>query len=104
MGNTLEGGVSTNAFYSNVYGFQGVDESESGNAIMLFPNPVQNSFEIPAVSNAEVKIYDANGKLCKSIAYTEGDRIQTSDLPNGIYVLVCNSVKGIFVKKMCVKK
>ncbi|MFH4968445.1 sialate O-acetylesterase [Gaetbulibacter sp. M240] len=65
-------------------------ENFNENNILIFPNPVQNEITIKNNFNLyQVKIIDAVGRLYKTISPTqETDTINTSSLPQGVYLLV----------------
>ncbi len=75
------------------------------NAVSIFPNPVKNDFFIDfkdvKINNAEVKIYDTNGKLIKVRKIKNNtELIDISDFTEGIYFLKIYSEKFYFFKKI----
>ncbi|QDP86508.1 leucine-rich repeat protein [Chryseobacterium sp. SNU WT5] len=65
-------------------------ESNSKNNIVLYPNPVHNEaiLELKNSDNSQLEVYDINGKMVlrKSLNNNSKNTINTSNLPNGIYL------------------
>lgn len=90
--------TSRPTFKSQNLFFQRVDvetvEAEEG-AVAIYPNPTQDNiwFKIPWQGMADVQIYD--GLRCvKSATIEDGEGIELSDLPSGIYFIVASSADG----------
>lgn len=79
-------------------------------SISIFPNPAQDyvSIDLPITHNkATLQIYNMQGQLVKNIAINGGglQRIDTVELPNGIYqLLVSSATKLIGREKLVVAK
>lgn len=78
--------------------------SDSELNINIFPNPVSDSFKINGINgNANISIFDSNGKELFSKQIAEQENISVDNLPEGIYVLKIvskdiNSEKKLFKK------
>ncbi len=67
------------------------------NAINIYPNPVQDHFQITANDlTDQVLIYNATGTLVKTFKYQENQTYTVADLPSGIYmVALLNAQQGL---------
>jgi hypothetical protein len=72
-----------------VYGSStGLDKISGGNRISVYPNPFADYIVIEAVTGDIATVYDLSGKVVLSAGLTAGsNRIDTSALPKGVYVL-----------------
>lgn len=78
----------------------GIKESFLEKAISLYPNPVREVLTINSkIELTKVEIYSVLGKKVKEI-YTNFNAIQTSRLPNGIYIVKIYSDKEFTTKKI----
>lgn len=69
--------------------------------VVISPNPVKTDFKLVGAENlkgSELCIYAITGQLVKKVAAWEGETIDASDLPQGIYLLTINSTTIKFVK------
>ena len=58
-------------------------------------NLIQNQIDIQALKETNVKIYDLNGKLIKSVNIISGNNtIDASNLLTGVYILNCSNEEG----------
>ncbi len=80
----------------------GVNDSEIGTNISIYPNPAKDLLTIQAGSDINaVTIYDLQGKTIHSIdSNSEKVSINISDLNNGVYFLKITTEKGEEVKKI----
>lgn len=91
--------------FTNIIAESTLSITERGikNNIILYPNPVHNEaiLEIKNSENANLEVYDMNGKLVlrKSLNNNYKNTINTSNLPKGVYLF-----KTIFGKNSSVKK
>jgi extracellular elastinolytic metalloproteinase len=84
----------------------------SENDISIYPNPAKNQVFIKAKNlkaaseKINVAIYDFSGKKVdeQMINISDGESIDTSKLPDGIYVLKGNGIGISFTKKVIIKK
>jgi hypothetical protein len=54
----------------------------------VYPNPFQDYFIIESdLERFQVEFYNLNGSMVKQITASSGERINSADLPNGIYLL-----------------
>lgn len=60
-------------------------------SLVLYPNPIDTHFTISGPEsidkNQEVSIFDINGKLIRKIQYTLENKINTSSISSGIYLI-----------------
>lgn len=75
----------------------------------LVQNPVKNgvaTFEFNNAKNAQVSVFDTNGKLIRNISLKSNSGRETADvssLPKGVYVVVLKSLNQVAVTKMLVQ-
>jgi hypothetical protein len=81
-----------------------VPVSPQRNAINIFPNPSDNNVTIKSSSNIqEVKLYNADGKLIKTISASGKQvKINTSALKYGVYIFEVKTRKNIVRNKVVV--
>jgi hypothetical protein len=72
----------------------------SSNNISIFPNPVKNTLNIQGEIES-VEIYDVFGKL---ILNSTNNKINTSDLSGGVYIVNINTNNIIVTKRMTITK
>lgn len=60
---------------------------EPADAVKIYPNPANGFISIDLDHNAEMQILDLHGKLVKQLTLGSNQRIDVSDLSNGIYFL-----------------
>ena len=67
--------------------------------LRIYPNPVGNElhFDSAAGPNADLVIYDITGRMMRC-DMRSGNTIDVSELPGGVYILKCGSLRGRFVK------
>lgn len=70
---------------------------------MVYPNPFEGEIRIQSHEQADYKIMDLNGKLIEEGSVSRTDRINTQQLPKGIYLLELKIADQRIVKKI-VKK
>jgi len=99
------------AFYSEDCSYSAVDENLSAEAIVLYPNPVANEFQVSGlefvVGAATIELYDLNGRklLEKHIpSGTETVEIDVNNLANGVYFCTLKTNKGNATKKLIIQK
>jgi len=63
----------------------GTNDISLSEALQIFPNPTRDFFLINAVGEFEVVLTDISGKTIKKEKVWEGEPIDLSDLPEGIY-------------------
>ena len=77
-----------------------VSVSDLENTISVYPNPVRNTLNIEGEIES-VKIYDVFGKL---VLTSKNNKINTSDLADGVYVVNINTNNIIVTKRITVAK
>ena len=83
------------------------DENSIGNQLLLYPNPAKDFVTITNLPHGEIQmiVFDINGKVIVSkIVNTETARIDTSNFPNGVYLLRFDHNGYIIHKKLIVNK
>lgn len=88
-------------------GTSDIEDIALSSAFSLYPNPVENQLTVKTSNtsayNTSLQIMDINGRFVNEPLYYEGDTaiINTSDLPNGVYILIENSssARKVFVKQ-----
>lgn len=66
------------------------DDNSMDNQLLLYPNPAKDLVIIDNIPHGEIQmiVFDVNGKeLVSKIANTQTARIDTSNLPNGVYIV-----------------
>lgn len=90
-----------------------IDKVESNTPFQLFPNPASNSinllFDVTEFQSVDFKIMDITGKECKSgnlnSIGAEVYKIDTEDLPSGMYFITCKFEKGeVLTRKFTIQK
>lgn len=67
----------------------------------IFPNPTSQTFSISTENNkSDVKIFDMNGKLEKTVSDYSGEQIDVSDICKGLYFVKLSNENGISVGKL----
>jgi hypothetical protein len=73
--------------------------------ILLLPNPNNGNFSLYNVANADVLIYDANGRMVKSIFTNDVIlNFSSDDLQNGIYMIQIIQSGKVSSKKLMINK
>lgn len=90
----IEGTVSLNT----------IDLENNNEKLLLFPNPTKGILNIKTSQKTEqINIFDATGKQVRSIQNTE-NKIDVSNLANGVYYIEILNSKGKFREKFVVAK
>jgi Secretion system C-terminal sorting domain/Pregnancy-associated plasma protein-A len=77
-------------------------KSELTNEILVYPNPVDDNFQLSGLSETEnytFKLYNVNGILKKSITVSGKSNIDISDLSPGLYIIKLNH-ENEFIKAL----
>lgn len=85
-------GLSNGTIYRVIDTTLGIDENSLSNNYQLYPNPVQNYFQINNQNASsqikEVTMYSFSGKLVSTTSITtENQKIMTDQLSKGIYIV-----------------
>lgn len=85
---------------------EGIPEIQNDNLISIFPNPASDELLI-AVSKPgeteEVQILNYTGQILLNDSHFRGNRIDTRELSNGIYLLKYSDAKSFAIKKFVVQ-
>lgn len=86
----------------------GIEDNTFAKDIVLFPNPasVEVSLKVPGNIEAEIRVFDMNGRLLKYFKNAQIDGVYEMDISSlsaGIYFVRINSAEGMAVKRL-VKK
>lgn len=105
FGNTVLASTSKGLYeYGNMGSF--INREKNTN-VSVYPNPAKESVSIKMLNKIEssyITIYNINGVLIHSQPFMgEEISINTSSIPNGIYVLKINSTKGVETSKFVVQ-
>jgi hypothetical protein len=82
-------------------------EDSIGNQLLLYPNPTKDLVIIDNLPHGEIQmiVFDVNGKeIVSKIANTQTARIDTSNFPNGVYIVQFDHNGYITHKKLVVNK
>jgi hypothetical protein len=74
-----------------------VSETELDNDINIYPNPFANELQIKVNTTknlTSLEIYSATGTKIKQVKFNHSERINVSDLTNGIYLIVLTDKNG----------
>ena len=94
--------IITNTTTNLVVAPTGISEGSAGN-YQLIPNPAKNYFYIISGnnSNQQISIFDISGKMVKEIRdYKSGERIDTSNLDAGMYLVKVRNDRYIHTSKL----
>ncbi|MEL6811086.1 MAG: T9SS type A sorting domain-containing protein, partial [Bacteroidota bacterium] len=100
------GNVGTCTFELTVESILGVEDTELGNAIAMYPNPAQNKVTIANTSSIlleQAVIYDANGRLIHTIDLSDMQQektIDVSQLASGVYMVQIQGDNATTVKRL----
>lgn len=72
--------------------------------VQVFPNPNNGQFTIATESGAKLKIINALGQTVFISTLTNKESTFSVDLPNGVYVLFCESEQGLTQRKMIIER
>ena len=65
--------------------------------VEVYPNPAKDRVAIEGIEAAEVQVYNALGQLVKT---TNGNEINISNLPNGLYLFEIIGQRGVVTKQI----
>ncbi len=94
--------IITNTTTNLVVAPTGISEGTAGN-YQLIPNPAKNYFHIISGNNSiqQISIFDISGKIVKEIRdYKSGERIDTSNLDAGMYLVKVSNDRYIHTSKL----
>ncbi|MDZ4668677.1 MAG: T9SS type A sorting domain-containing protein [bacterium] len=100
-------GITVDDFYNNrdlmrvVIDYDGTNvgvKKLSVHSYRLYPVPTSGSLFVEGANPSEFKVYDLSGRLAASGAVMQ-NRIDVSEIGNGLYVLYAQTDKGLIVQK-----
>jgi hypothetical protein len=99
-GNSWELDMKANFYYSEI-NINSIEKTVIPN-ISITPNPTTGNFYINNInSTLKVEIYDISGKRVKSLFVNESNKIDISELNNGLYfVIITDNENNKFTKKI----
>lgn len=100
---TVSNGICDSTSACVVIDQLGIANQSSASFIRVFPNPVQNSFKITftQVENANVYLYDTDGKLLANYASIQsGKEINLESMTSGVYLIHIETKAGIYVERL----
>ncbi len=82
-------------------GAVGIRNVESGPKIDIVPNPATSGFSVNGISDGrhEMAIYASNGVEVMRRLYSEGDYVDISALPQGLYLVRIDNSVAKLIKK-----
>ena len=85
----------------NVVGGTGVEEAGAQAVYQLAPNPANDAVRIlaPPVNALSVRFTDATGRVCMHAMLTRDRTIDTSTMPNGMYVVEFSDAEGVLLAR-----
>lgn len=83
----------------------GIEDIPYSDNVKVYPNPANDILRIEGLSShtAIIEFYDNNGRLVKSVNFSDGQEISIRDLASGIYYIKINSNKNIINKRLIKK-
>lgn len=82
----------------------GVTSRIGSNRIMAYPNPFENSINLPVPTNNsfnyEFEVFDSKGEIIEHGLYNEQIEIDTKEFPNGLYVIKIKDEKSQYFLKI----
>ena len=94
-----------NASYSSTCSKLGIEDSVF-DKIAIYPNPTKGELHINNIVLEKATVYDALGKMVKTITFTNGSNnntIELTNLPSGVYYVYLHSDGLSTVKKIIVE-
>lgn len=98
------------AFYSEDCSYSAVDENLSAEAIVLYPNPAANEFQVSGlefgVGAATIELYDLNGRKLLKKPIPAGSKditVNVSHLQSGLYFCRIQTENGSVTKKLIIQ-
>ncbi|MDG1260236.1 MAG: T9SS type A sorting domain-containing protein [Flavobacteriales bacterium] len=81
--------ILSQGFHQGDFASVSVQEQPNHSSIYLFPNPVRFDLTIamPEIQQAQLKLFDATGKLIREFQAQHGDRIDMSAFARGLYIV-----------------
>lgn len=73
------------------------------NAFVIYPNPSQNIFFVNTTENAELKMYDLNGRLVLEQKLSNGKNSVQNQLSKGIYIVEVRGAQSQSTQKMVIQ-
>ncbi len=95
--------VDNDAFCKTIALTIGINEEMVAEAVLnIFPNPFNHQLSIESVAEIKrITLYNASGKIVRDFCLKNTScKIESSELPSGIYLLKIDTEKGIQVKKL----
>jgi hypothetical protein len=86
-------------------GFTGIFSNNEEDRLLLYPNPVLNSFMIRNIRGpVTLKLFSSDGRMVKDLNVEKDSNIEVSDLREGIYFAVIGADYGVVRKKLVVHR
>lgn len=83
----------------NINGYAGLNDHISTH-IEVYPNPSNGSFQIKGIEEGNIVLLNLTGDVLLNRHYMNGDQINLSILPSGLYLLKMKTDRGEFVQKL----
>lgn len=82
----------------------GVDELTEKDIVNVFPNPVEDKFNVTVEGSCEIAIYDAASRKLMQKRFTNSTSINTQQLARGIYIYKITNESGTIKEGKIVKQ
>lgn len=79
-----------------------VNDLTRSNELSIYPNPFSTSlaFDFKQVDRIKVELRTFTGAIVKEVELSQGQEIDTSDLPKGVYFVTIEFNKNTYIKKL----
>jgi hypothetical protein len=85
------------------YASLSIDDNNTSNVLILYPNPAQNQLFIKTIEASSVSIIDINGKLMQTMDIEAGTTdVSLAKYSSGTYIIKLINSKGIETKKIII--
>ncbi len=86
------------------YIYLDTDKLDAAKKVSVYPNPADSYFTVSITSDYELTVLDISGKIVKQISVSEAkNKVDISDLKQGIYLLKFSNEEGLFYDKIVVE-
>lgn len=84
----------------------GVNELQAENEVQIYPNPIENAFRIvtPKPGNYQLKIMNTKGQLLREMPFYSELKVESLDLPSGLYLFQIQSEDGQLKTRRLIRK
>ena len=72
-------------------------------AVSCYPNPANETLTITAPASGKLSLINPAGSEILTVSFTEKATINTTNLPEGLYIVQVNSASGLMTQKIVIK-